>query len=353
MAVAAAPYAGWLATTAALAEQTATQARTAAAAFETAFAMTVPPPLIAANRSRLMSLVATNILGQNSAAIAATQAEYAEMWAQDAAAMYSYEAASAASSRLTPFTQPTPNADPAAQAAVVTRAGAATNAQTMLAQLSSGALAGRVPTPSTPADPFTSGLLGIVSSLGPQLANPAQVIPTPIGELDLVAFYIAAVGTGSLALSITNTARPWPGGLYGDGGGLQPTQGGTVGATAAEPGPDRGPGGQAAPVTAGVGRASLVGTLSVPHSWTTAAPEIQLAVQALPSAGSGADPSVVDSDATGLLSGMALASLAARGMGGAGSAGGRNTGAAGPAQEERKPTVVVIQKPPPAGSQPR
>ncbi|MGF2943614.1 PPE family protein, partial [Mycobacterium sp. Lab-001] len=125
MAVAAAPYAGWLATTAALAEQTATQARTAAAAFETAFAMTVPPPLIAANRSRLMSLVATNILGQNSAAIAATQAEYAEMWAQDAAAMYSYGAASAASSRLTPFTQPTPNADPAAQAAVVTQTGAA------------------------------------------------------------------------------------------------------------------------------------------------------------------------------------------------------------------------------------
>ncbi|WP_152316566.1 PPE family protein, partial [Mycobacterium tuberculosis] len=89
MAAAATPYVGWLAATAALAKETATQARAAAEAFGTAFAMTVPPSLVAANRSRLMSLVAANILGQNSAAIAATQAEYAEMWAQDAAVMYS------------------------------------------------------------------------------------------------------------------------------------------------------------------------------------------------------------------------------------------------------------------------
>ena len=145
MAVAAAPYAGWLATTAALAEQTATQARTAAAAFEAAFAMTVPPPLIAANRIRLMSLVATNILGQNSAAIAATQAEYAEMWAQDAAAMYGYEAASVAASTLKPFAPPTEHADPTAHAAIITQAGAATNAQTTLTQLSPGALGDSLP----------------------------------------------------------------------------------------------------------------------------------------------------------------------------------------------------------------
>lgn len=348
MAVAAVPFARWVATTAALAEETASQARTAVAAFETAFAMTVPPPLIAANRSRLMSLVATNILGQNSAAIAATQADYAEMWAQDVAAMYSYEAASAAASTLTPFTYLTHNADRVAEAATATQAGAASKVQTLLAQLSSP-FGGSLPAPSTPADPFTSGLLGIASSLGPQLPNPAQAIPSPIGDLDGLALYIAAVGTGSLALSITNTTRPWPGSLYGNGGGLQPTQGGTINATTAEPGPDREPGGETAPATAGVGHASSVGALSVPHSWTTAAPEIQLAVQALPS--TGADSTVVESNATDLLSGMALASLAVRGMGGAGSAGSRNTGAAGPAQEERKPTVVVIQKPP-AGNRP-
>lgn len=117
MAAAATPYVGWLAATAALAKETATQARAAAEAFGTAFAMTVPPSLVAANRSRLMSLVAANILGQNSAAIAATQAEYAEMWAQDAAVMYSYEGASAAASALPPFTPPVQGTGPAGPAA--------------------------------------------------------------------------------------------------------------------------------------------------------------------------------------------------------------------------------------------
>ncbi|HVQ98519.1 MAG TPA: PPE family protein, partial [Mycobacterium sp.] len=87
MAAAAAPYVTWMRTTAAQSEQTANQARAAAAAYETAFAATVPPPVIAANRSLLMSLIATNLLGQNTPAIAATEANYAEMWAQDAAAM--------------------------------------------------------------------------------------------------------------------------------------------------------------------------------------------------------------------------------------------------------------------------
>lgn len=59
------PYVTWLCATAARAEQAGMQARAAAAAYETAFAMTVPPPLIAANRVRLMVLVATNFFGQN------------------------------------------------------------------------------------------------------------------------------------------------------------------------------------------------------------------------------------------------------------------------------------------------
>ena len=88
MAAAAAPYVAWTRITAAQAEQTANQAKAAAAAYETAFAETVPPPVIAANRSLLMALIATNIFGQNTPAIATTEAQYAEMWAQDAAAMY-------------------------------------------------------------------------------------------------------------------------------------------------------------------------------------------------------------------------------------------------------------------------
>jgi PPE-repeat protein len=115
----------WMTTTAEQAEQTATQAKAAAAAYEAAFAMTVPPPLITANRSLLMTLIATNIFGQNTMAIAATETDYAEMWAQDAAAMYGYAGASEAASVLTPFTTPAQTTNPvglAGQAAAVTQA---------------------------------------------------------------------------------------------------------------------------------------------------------------------------------------------------------------------------------------
>src|ERR1700736_1004755 len=44
MAAAATPYVTWMTTTAAQAEETANQARTAVAAYEAAFAGTVPPP---------------------------------------------------------------------------------------------------------------------------------------------------------------------------------------------------------------------------------------------------------------------------------------------------------------------
>ena len=101
---AAAPYTAWLSNTAAQAEQTASQAQAAAAAYEAAFAASIPPPVIAANRALLAALVATNFLGQNTPAIAANEATYAEFWAQDAGAMYSYAGAATTASQLTPFT---------------------------------------------------------------------------------------------------------------------------------------------------------------------------------------------------------------------------------------------------------
>jgi PPE-repeat protein len=69
-------------------------------------AMAVPPAAIAANRAQLSSLLARKDLGQNAPAIAVVEADYAEMWAKDATAMYSYAGASAAASRLAPFAAP-------------------------------------------------------------------------------------------------------------------------------------------------------------------------------------------------------------------------------------------------------
>ena len=142
MAAAAAPYAAWMSTTAGQAELAATQAQAAAGAHEAAFAATVHPAVVAANRAQLMTLVATNLFGQNTPAIATTEAQYGEMWAQDAAAMYGYAASSAATTaKVTPFTaapQTTSTAGLAAQAtAAAQTTGTSTSAgvQSTLSQL--------------------------------------------------------------------------------------------------------------------------------------------------------------------------------------------------------------------------
>lgn len=125
MGAAVTPYVEWLTTTAAQARQTATQITAAATGFEQAFAMTVPPPAIMANRAQVLSLIATNFFGQNTAAIAALETQYAEMWEQDATAMYDYAATSAAARTLTPFTSPQQDTNSAglpAQSAEVSRA---------------------------------------------------------------------------------------------------------------------------------------------------------------------------------------------------------------------------------------
>ena len=114
MATASAPYLEWLQTTSAAAQQAANQAMASAAAYEAAFGMTVPPPLVAANRAQLAALVATNLLGQNTPAIAANEAQYGAMWAQDAAAMYGYAGSSATAGRLVPLTDPQSAATPGA-----------------------------------------------------------------------------------------------------------------------------------------------------------------------------------------------------------------------------------------------
>lgn len=333
MAAAAAPYAGWLSAAAMRAERTAAQARTAAAAYETAFAMTVPPPLIAANREQLMSLAATNLLGQNSPAIEALQAEYAEMWAQDAAAMFAYAASSETASTLLPFTAPTQAADPAGPAAAAAVSGQ--TAQDLMSSISAQTLQG------------LAALISPASSAIP--ASAASItVPTPIGDLDIAAAYIAITATASLSLSAVNTARPWIFG-YGstsrttpDDSAVEPTAGTALGSHRdAEPST----GGGAA--SAGVGQAALVGALTVPHSWTVAAPEIRLAVESLPgtSVGAGPTPTNLSAAPAALLGGMALASMAGRGSTGTGPTG-ADSATEDDEQPKRKPTVVVIQQPP-------
>jgi PPE-repeat protein len=100
------PYLTWMRGTAAHCEEAASHAIAAAGAYETAFAMTVPPPMITANRVQLATLIATNNFGHNTPAIMATEAEYSEMWAKDATAMYRYAASSRTASTMSNFTAP-------------------------------------------------------------------------------------------------------------------------------------------------------------------------------------------------------------------------------------------------------
>ncbi|WP_155770367.1 PPE family protein, partial [Mycobacterium asiaticum] len=104
MAAAATPYTAWLSAAGVAAEQAAAQARAVVSAFETARSLVVHPALIAGNRNSLVSLVVSNLFGQNWPAIAAAEAAYEEFWAQDIVAMLGYHGgASAAAAALTPF----------------------------------------------------------------------------------------------------------------------------------------------------------------------------------------------------------------------------------------------------------
>jgi triacylglycerol lipase len=89
-------YVDWLGGAAAQAEQSATQARAAASAVEAALASIVDPGLINANRGQLVSLVRSNLFGQNAPAIAAAEAEYERMWALDVAVMSGYHSGASA-----------------------------------------------------------------------------------------------------------------------------------------------------------------------------------------------------------------------------------------------------------------
>ena len=106
MAASAANYVGFLHASATHAGGAAAQAKAAAGAFEAARAATVHPTMVSANRTQLVSLVTSNLFGQNAPAIAATEANYEQMWAQDVAAMAGYHAgASAAAAQLAPWQQ--------------------------------------------------------------------------------------------------------------------------------------------------------------------------------------------------------------------------------------------------------
>jgi PPE-repeat protein len=278
MAAASAAYTAWMTSTAEQAEQAAMQARFAAAAYEAAFAKSVPPPVIAANRSVLAALVATNFVGQNTPVIAATEAQYAEMWAQDAAAMYGYAGSSASASQLTPFAPPAPT---------TYAAGLAAQADAARADASSGGVAAGTAMSTAPqvisalpqalhslASPVSASLADLLGSLAPYagvVAGGTGVIGAGVGagasSVGVVDIVLGLVGTAAQASVVASG-----GGVAVAGSGLVGT--GTVGSGAGVLAGHLEP---AASASASLGKASAVGAMSVPPSWTTVAPTAGLA----------------------------------------------------------------------------
>ena len=286
MAAAATPYVSWMSATAAQAEQAAGQAKAAASAYETAFAATVPPSVVAANRTLLASLVSTNILGQNTPAIATTEAHYAEMWAQDAAAMYGYAGYSAVASTLTPFAQApatTTTTGAAAQATTVAQT-TGTGTQMTLSQLVTAMPAAlqslASPASSTSSGSGLDGLLTLLSGNSTSTTGLSGLFNELFSSSGLglnaniwntifsSGFYMPSNTLGAFT-SLFGAATA---GDAAAGEALGEAATGGLGSAASELPAFGGLGGLGSAASAAVGRAGAIGALAVPPSWDAVAP---------------------------------------------------------------------------------
>ncbi|OBB83568.1 hypothetical protein A5760_10775 [Mycobacterium colombiense] len=320
MAQAAAPYAAWMTTTAAQAEEAATQARSAAAAYETALASSVPPPLIASNRMQSQQLQATNVLGQNTPLIAQLEAQYGEMWAQDAGAMYSYAGQSSSATNVTQFQKApevTNQSGQANQAAAVTNASAnstATNTSKTLQSLATPAASSTVKAAATPAaTTSTDPLSELWFLLTGQTSLPTSLGGAVNGYSPFASLFYNTEGLPYFSTGMANTftqisktvgliggapaaaakALPGLGGLGGMLGG---------GAAAAHP------------VAALGSAASVGGKLSVPVAWSGASGAAPALGHAIPVSSISAAPEAAGGPGN-LLGGMPLAGAGAAGHG--------------------------------------
>ena len=347
MAAAAAPYVAWIHATGAQAEEAGAQAKLAAGAYEAAFAATVPPPVIAANRALLATLIATNILGQNTPAIAATEAQYMEMWAQDATAMYGYAASSATASQLTPFAEPPRTTNESAapmQAAAVTQSGAQSSSNTaaQLSQLSTTMMNAGNAAPNA----GTTGT-GVTTGIGQNLDywnNIWSVLTGPYSPQSWSTI------PGGPFLSFGQTyawaqngqgVQAYLAGPKAISGALAPL---TTGPSAVMPMLSSAVG----PVSGSMGKAALVGNMSVPQGWTEAAPAVRTLAQVMP-ANMAAAPAALAGE-EGVFSQMGLSSLlgravaagATRPVGGSAAVAASSLGGANFEADPAAATIIVI-----------
>ncbi len=259
----------WLQTTSVQLQEAAAKATASAAAYEAAFSATIPPPVVYANRAQLAALVATNILGQNTPAIAANEAMYGEFWAQDATAMSTYAVNAATAAQVTPLTEPTQSTNPGgagAQAAAVSSAvnGNATNSSLngLLGNLQGSASSLATPA-ATSAASSAAGGGGLMAAI--QGFFGVGAVEDSINTVNVTGSWFLFIGMSAIPLLshfvagapfgfTMSDATPLGAGL-GFGTTLAGSTSGVGGAT-----------------LAGMGTASEVGGMSVPAGWSAGAP---------------------------------------------------------------------------------
>ena len=272
------PYVTWLRTTAQQAQQTAAAAQSAAAAFSSVQASVVPTATVAANRTRLAQLLATNVFGRNLPAIAQTESEYQTMWANNAAAMTRYQAASSQASTLPQLTSPTSTTNPSN---LTTQASSATPAATTSSS-SGPTVAAASPAPAFPTafDPNT-GFVGLANTYANQFVSSGF----PINMLSYLAQNQSAQALAGVNAQVSQGVSEGENALGGAAANLGGGAAGALGALG-----QSGGGGLSALGAAGLGEVNTsaalgaavpMGNLSAPPS---AAPLLSTPVQ-LASAG--------------------------------------------------------------------
>lgn len=299
MAAVATPYVGWLNAAAGHAAAAAGQARVAATAFETALTAMVHPAVVTANRASLPKLVAMNFLGQNTTAIAANEFDYMQMWAQDVAAMVGYHSgATSVAATLAPF------------------------------------------------EGLGAHLAGLTSSLSSVVQRAEAAVPAmlstlkalPLQEISML-MYPASMAMSPLMSMMSTAARGSTAGLAGTAAtaarlpaSIPKLAGGALSGVKA-----LGAGRLGSAMSAGLGKARLVGAMSVPSTWQGSTPA-GMASSAM--RGMGAMHSAADLPA-GAAAGRMTPMPMPMGMGGAGAGmAGMGRGGASPQVLPKRPCVV-------------
>jgi PPE-repeat protein len=271
----------------------------AATAFETALTAMVHPAVVTANRASLPKLVAMNFLGQNTTAIAANEFDYMQMWAQDVAAMVGYHSgATSVAATLAPF------------------------------------------------EGLGAHLAGLTSSLSSVVQRAEAAVPAmlstlkalPLQEISML-MYPASMAMSPLMSMMSTAARGSTAGLAGTAAtaarlpaSIPKLAGGALSGVKA-----LGAGRLGSAMSAGLGKARLVGAMSVPSTWQGSTPA-GMASSAM--RGMGAMHSAADLPA-GAAAGRMTPMPMPMGMGGAGAGmAGMGRGGASPQVLPKRPCVV-------------